>query len=282
MLTAPSASNSARRGVGTSREGPVMNMTDDRDRNRARLSSMPPDAPPTRPPEPTREQAQARRDTPVARDTYDGGYDSRTIADEPVEPVAPVRPARASVRADEVPVTEVVSPQDRVRWGPVWAGLFTALTVFLVLELLAYGLGLLTTTSSTGVTASGASPWISGVLGLIAFFVGGFLAERSSAARGGGAGLLNGFMVWALGTGLILVLSALGLGSFFGALGSAVGQVTPLGNVNPTRVAAISQNVALGAFFSLVIAAIAAALGGMLGSTGSATGRLRGRLIDWR
>jgi hypothetical protein len=169
-----------------------------------------------------------------------------------------------------------------VRWGPVWAGLFTALTVFLVLELLAYGLGLLTTTTIAGVSASDASPWISGVLGLIAFFVGGFVAERSSAARGGGAGLLNGFMVWALGTGLILVLSAAGLGSLFGALGSAIGQIATPGSVNPVRVAEISQSVALGAFFSLVISAIAAALGGLLGSMGTATGQMTGRLINWR
>ncbi|HEX6543952.1 MAG TPA: hypothetical protein VF040_19520, partial [Ktedonobacterales bacterium] len=182
---------------------------------------------------------------------------------------------------------QMLAPKDRVRWGPVWAGLLTALTLFLVLELLAYGLGLLTTTTSTGsVTASDASPWISGILGLIAFFVGGFIAERSSAARGSGAGLLNGFMVWALGTTLILLLSTLGLGALFGALGSAIGQVIASGSqvslpnsggVNPNRVSEISQSVALGAFASLVLSAIAAALGGLLGSIGSATGRLTGR-----
>lgn len=186
-----------------------------------------------------------------------------------------------------IQTTQMLAPKDRVRWGPVWAGLLTALTLFLVLELLAYGLGLLTTTTSTGnVTASDASPWISGILGLIAFFVGGFIAERSSAARGSGAGLLNGFMVWALGTTLILLLSTLGLGALFGALGSAIGQVIASGSqvslpnsggVNPNRVSEISQSVALGAFASLVLSAIAAALGGLLGSIGSATGRLTGR-----
>ncbi len=248
--------------------------------NRTTLSSTPPDAP--EPPAPVREL----RDEGYDRDGYvDNGRtvaDESVTPDETVEPAAPVAPTRVDARDTSAPVTEVASPQDRVRWGPVWAGLFTALMVFLVLELLAYGLGLLTVTTSAGVTASNASPWISGVLGLIAFFVGGFLAERSSAARGGTAGLLNGFMVWALGTGLILVLSLLGLGSLFGALGSAVGQIATPGNVSPTRVAELSQSVALGAFFSLVISAIAAALGGMLGSAGSATGRLTGRLIDWR
>jgi hypothetical protein len=197
-----------------------------------------------------------------------------------------VRDTTASLASGEVAQpSQVISPQDRVRWGPIWAGLLTALTLFLVLELLAYGVGLLTTTNSGGnVTASDASPWISGGLGLIAFFVGGFVAERSSAARGGDAGLLNGFMVWALGTGLILVLSLVGLGSLFGALGNALGQLlasggqlsTP-GTGNANRVAQVSQSVAIGAFFSLVLSAIAAALGGMLGATGTAIGYLRGR-----
>jgi hypothetical protein len=267
MLTAPPASDSARRAVGISRERPVMKMTDDNRDNRPRVSSIPPDAPPARPLEPSQDDA----------------YNGRTLADEPVATVQPGRPGVGVRDVDPaVPVAGVSVPRDSVRWGPVWAGLFTALTVFLVLELLAYGLGLLTSTTIAGVSASDASPWISGVLGLIAFFVGGFVAERSSAARGGGAGLLNGFMVWALGTGLILVLSALGLGSLFGALGSAVGQIATPGTVNPARVSEISQNVALGAFFSLVISAIAAALGGWLGSMGTATGQTRGRLMDWR
>jgi hypothetical protein len=287
MLTAPPASDSARRVVGISRERPVMKMTNDNRDNRPRVSSIPPDAPPARPLEPPRddERIQARRDdrNGVHNGISDDAYDGRTLADEPVEAVQPGRPGVGVRGVDPaVPVAGVDTPRDNVRWGPVWAGLFTALTVFLVLELLAYGLGLLTTTTNAGVSASDASPWISGVLGLIAFFVGGFVAERSSAARGGGAGLLNGFMVWALGTGLILVLSALGLGSLFGALGSAVGQIATPGNVNPARVAEISQSVALGAFFSLVISAIAAALGGLLGSMGTATGEKRGRLVNWR
>lgn len=184
--------------------------------------------------------------------------------------------------ADVVQNPRMVAPEDRVRWGPVWAGLLTALTVFLLLELLAYGLGLLTSTSSDGsIVASGASPWVSGVLGLIAFFLGGFIAERSSAARGGSPGLLNGFMVWALGTTLILVLSVLGLGSLFGALGNVAGEFLAAGgnvptggsvNVNPNQVAQVTQSAALGAFFSLLLSAIAAALGGLLGSPGRAAG----------
>lgn len=204
---------------------------------------------------------------------------------ETTMPIAPTAPGRPN---ELVQSATMVSPQDRVRWGPVWAGLLTALPLFLALELLAYALGLLTTTSTSGsVTASGASPWISGILGLIAFFVGGFIAERSSAARGGGAGLLNGFMVWALGMTLILVLSVLGLGTLFGALGTAIGEVIASGGrlvgtsgANANQVAQMTQTAALGAFFSMLISAIAAALGGLLGSIGSPIGRVGfGRIV---
>jgi hypothetical protein len=86
--------------------------------------------------------------------------------------------------------------------------------------------------------------------------------------------------VWALGTVLILVLSALGLGQIFGALGSVVGQLGLFGpggasipgnvpnnvpNVDPAQIASAVRNGAIGAFFGLLISAIAAALGGFLG-----------------
>ncbi len=113
--------------------------------------------------------------------------------------------------------------RDSIRWGPIWAGLITALTTFLLLQLLAIGLGLV----DIGPGSDGGGGWVPGLIGLIAFFTGGAVAGMTSAIRGPGSGLLNGFMVWALGTVLILLLSALGLGQLFGALGNVAGQVGP-------------------------------------------------------
>ena len=96
MLTAPPASDSARRVVGISRERPVMKMTNDNRDNRPRVSSIPPDAPPARPLEPPRddERIQARRDdrNGVHNGISDDAYDGRTLADEPVGAVQPGRP----------------------------------------------------------------------------------------------------------------------------------------------------------------------------------------------
>ncbi|HEX8035288.1 MAG TPA: hypothetical protein VF510_15645, partial [Ktedonobacterales bacterium] len=61
--------------------------------------------------------------------------------------------------------TQVVAPRDRVRWGPIWAGLLTTFTSFLLLALLAYGLGLLTNDGRSGTGVSGASPWVTAIIG---------------------------------------------------------------------------------------------------------------------
>ena len=167
--------------------------------------------------------------------------------------------------------------RDSVRWGPIWAGLITALTTFLLLQLLAIGLGLV----DVGPGSDGGGGWVPALIGLIAFFTGGAVAGMTSAIRGPGSGLLNGFLVWALGTVLILLLSALGLGQLFGALGNVAGQVNPgaLGqaaqgaqgaapNVSPQEAESALRTGAIGAFFGLLFSALASILGGMLGGRG--------------
>lgn len=164
--------------------------------------------------------------------------------------------------------------RDSIRWGPIWAGLITALTTFLLLQLLAIGLGLV----DIGPGSDGGGGWVPGLIGLIAFFTGGAVAGMTSAIRGPGSGLLNGFMVWALGTVLILLLSALGLGQLFGALGNVAGQVGPgaisgaaqsaqgaAPNVSPQEAEQALQTGAIGAFFGLLLSALASMLGGLLG-----------------
>jgi hypothetical protein len=164
--------------------------------------------------------------------------------------------------------------RDSIRWGPIWAGLITALTTFLLLQLLAIGLGLV----DVGPGSDGGGGWVPALIGLIAFFTGGAVAGMTSSIRGTGTGLLNGFMVWALGTVLILLLSALGLGQLFGALGSLAGQVGPgtlsnaansaqgaAPNISPQEAEQAIRTGAIGAFFGLLFSALASMLGGLLG-----------------
>jgi cation transport ATPase len=143
-------------------------------------------------------------------------------------------PNRRSRRA-----TDATAHRGRVRWDSIWAGVLATITTFLVLELLAIGIGL-------RVAGTSAADWISAIIGLIAFFIGGCIAGwTSSGLRDATTGLLNGLLVWALGTVLVLVLLAFGLGQLFGILGEVAVRVT-----------------ALGAFFGLLLSGLAAALGG--------------------
>jgi hypothetical protein len=167
----------------------------------------------------------------------------------------------------------LLASRDGVRWGPIVAGLVTALTTFLLLSLLAVGIGI--TAANPAASGSDAqalgigSALIAAAIGLVAFFLGGLIAGRTSAAVGRPAGALAGFLVWALGVIVVLVLAALGLSTILGAAGDIVG-VTGVPNVNapavdPNQAADAVRNSAIGAFISLALPALAATLGGYLG-----------------
>lgn len=171
----------------------------------------------------------------------------------------------------------VIAPRDVVRWGPVVAGLVTGVSLFLLLSLLALGLGI-----AAGQAAEGADTEqlavgggiVAAIIGLLSFFIGGLVAGRGAAVAGRGAGAFNGFLVWGLGIVTILWLGAAGLGTIFGAAGDIfaslpAGTVDPsqAGNVDvdPAQAAETARNSALVAFAALGLPALAATLGGALG-----------------
>ena len=161
----------------------------------------------------------------------------------------------------------------RSNWGP---GVLAGFLTFLVLELLVFGLGLVAATDRPG--DAGSEDVITGIVGLIAFFVGGYVASMTSGARDERAGLLDGVLVWAFVTILMLLFSSLGVGQFFGALGDVVGQSRALGDptttIDPSQISNTIKSSALGAFLSLLVWALAAAAGGWLGArSGPAIGR---------
>ena len=149
---------------------------------------------------------------------------------------------------------DIAAFHDGIHWGSIWAGVLVAITIFLLLDQLAIGIGLLP------VAGSGAAAVVSAIIGLIAFFIGGYIAgltaegyvadftsgagDRSSGVRYAGPGLLRGLLVWALGTVLILAISVLVPGLLF--------EVVAGGSV-------------LGAFLVVLLSALTAVLGGWLG-----------------
>ncbi len=204
-------------------------------------------------------------------------------------------------RRQEPRETEVAIPEaynlgrDRVRFGPVVAGLLTAVTTLLLLGLLGLALGLTVVgagdAATRGDAGAGTGPFsaIWGALtGLVAFGLGGYVAGRTAAVFDRRWGALNGALVFMLGVPLTLWLAGQGLGFATGALGTFVGAL----NVNPaqvqgaaqgaatqvqgaaqqirpadvTRIAEGARNAAWGTLLGAVLALGAGALGGWLGT----------------
>lgn len=176
--------------------------------------------------------------------------------------------------------TQIITPRDRVRWGPIWAGLISALSLWLLGNILALAIG--AATVEPGVadaeTAGRITGWVPPILGILAFLFGGWVAARTAAVRGTGNGAFNGFLVWALGTLLGLALAAFGLGQLLGAAGDFAGQIGRIGrdavgnvdpaqlNANRQRIAENIENSALATFGALGLPALAATIGGALGA----------------
>jgi len=181
--------------------------------------------------------------------------------------------------------------RDRVRWGPIVAGLATALTSLLMLSLLGLAVGL-TVVNAGNAAAQGGAPdglgrnsAIWGALSaLIAFFLGGWVAGRSAAIFDRGWGALNGALVFLVAVPVILWLASMGLGTVLGSLGNFAGSLNPdpgtvqnaadqarqaAQNAQPldvARAAETARNTSWGTLLGMVIGLGASALGGMLGT----------------
>ena len=161
--------------------------------------------------------------------------------------------------------------RDRVRWGPIWAGLVIAIASFLLLSTAAIAVGALAVEGGVRADEAGmAGGIVSAVIALLAFLAGGFVAARTAGVIGRGYGALNGFLVWALGVVLILALAAFGLGSLFGASGDLFAQYQQMGQPQPEgvdqqQVVEGIRNSSIGAFIGMLLPALAAAAGGALG-----------------
>lgn len=117
--------------------------------------------------------------------------------------------------------TAIIAPTDRVRWGPIFAGLFAALSTLIVLSILGLAVGLTSYDAGDPLRNFGIGAGIWGAVStLVAFLLGGWLAARTAAASGRGNGVLNGAMVWIVAIPLILYLVSSGLGSLLNTAGS--------------------------------------------------------------
>ena len=162
--------------------------------------------------------------------------------------------------------------RDRVRWGPIWAGLVVALAVNVLLQLALVALGALGLGDEGGGLPEGAL--LSALAALIAFFVGGLVAGASSMWRDGDDGLFHGIVLWALAVVAVLLLSVLGGGLALGAASDVadelgigqVGEEDADVDLESEEASDRAESAAGATLLGLALTLAAAAAGGAIGA----------------
>jgi hypothetical protein len=177
--------------------------------------------------------------------------------------------------ADEVDFEEhkdaldvTIADLQQLRWGPIFAGLLTAIGIFILLTMLAVALGLQAAPGTEELKDMGfVAILVTSVIALVAFFIGGFIATWSSGVSDPGRSLVNGFLVWALWLVSVAILGAFGLGAIAGAMGDLFGQVSaPSADVEVDALIETLRSASWQSFLALCLTALAAALGGVVGA----------------
>jgi hypothetical protein len=220
----------------------------------------------------------------VATDVTGRSVVSGTRAD--TEPMDRRTMARDHDHEIEVPISKDLNfTRDRVRWGPVLAGLFTALTTMVALALLGAAIGLTAMNAGTAAIQGGAPPdagrnaaiW-GAISAIIAFLWGGYVAGRSSAVFDRTWGALNGALVFLIAVPVGLWLAGQGFGAVMGtmtnlsvALGmnpaasaqQAASSMTPY---DVAQTAERARTAAVVTLLGMVCGFVAAGVGGALGT----------------
>lgn len=132
---------------------------------------------------------------------------------------------------DAAAVATVVTPTDRVRWGPIVAGLFCALSVLTLLGVLGLAVGFTAYDAEDRMRnfGIGAGIWAA-VSALLAFFVGGMVAARTAAVRGKNNALFQGSMVWVVAVPLLFYVLSGAIGSGARAAGAMANTAVQAGS----------------------------------------------------
>ncbi|MGH4025861.1 MAG: hypothetical protein ACRDRV_14895 [Pseudonocardiaceae bacterium] len=124
-----------------------------------------------------------------------------------------------------------------------------------------------------GSRGNTAASIVSGVLALVAFFVGGLVAGSLAAWGDTNNGLAHGVLTWALTIVVMVALALFGGGAILGSLGNLMAQVVALqqlgargGGFDLAQAVQVLRQTAGWTALALGLAAAAAAAGGAVGS----------------
>jgi hypothetical protein len=159
--------------------------------------------------------------------------------------------------------------RDRVRWGPVWAGLVVTVATYILLQLALLGSGAIDANFADGLNEGAV---LSGLVGLLAFFVGGLVTGATAQWRHVTDGALNAIVTWSLAIVALITLSIIGGGFAAGAVGDWTEQF----NIDTTAVEDVefdtqqatetAREASANALLGLSAALAAIVLGGIAGA----------------
>lgn len=184
------------------------------------------------------------------------------------------------------PTTLVSSDyHDRVRWGPIFAGLAIALSTQLVLSAIGAAIG------STNIAGSDAPRTDAGGVGtavgvwsiislLISLFIGGWMTARTCGPMNRNTALLNGAILWATTLAVSAWLLSSGVSGAFGVVGSNAGTIINQAQQNgvnvPANTPTVTAQQAREIAGNISKAGWSFALGSLLGLAAALTGSASG------
>ncbi len=141
-------------------------------------------------------------------------------------------------------VVPAVDYHDRVRWGPIIAGLVLAISSQLVLSALGAAIGLTSLSGSNaprsdaGDVGSAVGIW-SAISLLISLFLGGWLMARACGPMKRSTALLNGAILWATTLAISAWLLSTGVSGAFGIVASNAGEIIRQSGITPELLQAL-------------------------------------------
>jgi hypothetical protein len=187
------------------------------------------------------------------------------------QPDAPMTTPPTVIREDPFPIRERLPLRDRVRWGPIWAGLVVALGTYLILQLALVATGVI----DLGAADTG-DAWLSAGAALLAFLIGGITTGASAMWDGVDDGILHGVIMWAVGVVALIALSIFGSNLALGALDASNAFENVRIDLDTGTVEGVDVETGLGAddaqeaaswvLLGLGAALLAAVIGGAIGA----------------
>src|SRR5688500_17323492 len=161
-----------------------------------------------------------------------------------------------------------------VHWSAIFVGALSGLTLALILGLIAIALGAHQVGPGRGMVDIKSMSLVGLIFSVLGAFIsavlGGWVAGQIVGARRAEPAMLHGAITWLVSIPILLVLGALGAGSFFGSwYGGLIGTPVWVGSsaiaADPAAAAA-ARNAALGAVTVLLLGLVGSVIGGWLAS----------------